>query len=93
MFFCFNDTASTDLYTLSLHDALPISDVGGHACVGSGVFLGLGSIVGHRVRIAPWVRVGVQSAVIKDITEPGIVVIGVPAKKRRAAEYPPGWLE
>jgi serine acetyltransferase len=68
-------------------------DVGGHACVESGVFLGLGSIVGHRVRIAPWVRVGVQSAVIKDITEPGIIVIGVPAKKRRAAEYPPGWLE
>src|SRR3712207_8364217 len=24
MFFCFNDTASTEIYTLSLHDALPI---------------------------------------------------------------------
>src|SRR5207245_10473245 len=23
-FFCFNDSATTDLYTLSLHDALPI---------------------------------------------------------------------
>src|SRR5437870_10070100 len=25
MFFFFNDTATTDIYTLSLHDALPIS--------------------------------------------------------------------
>src|SRR2546422_4188705 len=28
IFFFFNDTATTDIYTLSLHDALPIS--GGH---------------------------------------------------------------
>src|SRR2546425_6180352 len=27
-FFFFNDTATTEIYTLSLHDALPISDVG-----------------------------------------------------------------
>ena len=27
MFFFFNDTATTEIYTLSLHDALPISDV------------------------------------------------------------------
>src|SRR6267378_4548569 len=25
VFFCFNDTATTEIYTLSLHDALPIS--------------------------------------------------------------------
>src|SRR5260221_1819838 len=32
-FFFFNDTATTEIYTLSLHDALPISvhdDVGAH---------------------------------------------------------------
>src|SRR2546429_729061 len=28
-FFFFNDTATTEIYTLSLHDALPISRVGG----------------------------------------------------------------
>src|SRR2546426_10946922 len=28
-FFFFNDTATTEIYTLSLHDALPISGVGG----------------------------------------------------------------
>src|SRR5438105_15940618 len=27
LFFLFNDTATTEIYTLSLHDALPISDV------------------------------------------------------------------
>src|SRR3712207_8946703 len=31
IFFFFNDTATTEIYTLSLHDALPISGcVGGH---------------------------------------------------------------
>src|SRR5260221_10621135 len=29
MFFFFNDTATTEIYTLSLHDALPISGVRG----------------------------------------------------------------
>src|SRR2546422_11221703 len=28
-FFFFNDTATTEIYTLSLHDALPIYQVGG----------------------------------------------------------------
>jgi len=27
VFFFFNDTATTEIYTLSLHDALPISQV------------------------------------------------------------------
>src|SRR2546425_6211733 len=30
LFFFFNDTATTEIYTLSLHDALPISEVLGH---------------------------------------------------------------
>src|SRR3989441_12496745 len=30
-FFFFNDTATTEIYTLSLHDALPISAQHGHA--------------------------------------------------------------
>src|SRR5438034_9690039 len=30
-FFFFNDTATTEIYTLSLHDALPISPVGRRA--------------------------------------------------------------
>src|SRR5688572_33384902 len=31
LFFFFNDTATTEIYTLSLHDALPISGRRGHA--------------------------------------------------------------
>src|SRR3712207_7375649 len=31
LFFFFNDTATTEIYTLSLHDALPIWDPGVHA--------------------------------------------------------------
>ena len=30
VFFFFNDTAPTEIYTLSLHDALPISDTDGY---------------------------------------------------------------
>src|SRR5256885_12490116 len=35
-FFFFNDTATTEIYTLSLHDALPISRVGARAGQGGG---------------------------------------------------------
>src|SRR3712207_6985097 len=31
LFFFFNDTATTEIYTLSLHDALPISAGSGHS--------------------------------------------------------------
>src|SRR5947207_6794610 len=32
LFFFFNDTATTEIYTLSLHDALPISEAAAHRC-------------------------------------------------------------
>src|SRR5258706_12337810 len=32
LFFFFNDTATTEIYTLSLHDALPISTARPHRC-------------------------------------------------------------
>src|SRR3712207_7973248 len=35
--FFFNDTATTEIYTLSLHDALPISTGGGGLAEGGGV--------------------------------------------------------
>src|SRR3712207_6986889 len=40
MFFFFNDTATTEIYTLSLHDALPICRPGG---VGAGGDPGVGA--------------------------------------------------
>ena len=42
-FFFFNDTATTEIYTLSLHDALPISQVG--------VNMILGALTGKRLPI------------------------------------------
>src|SRR2546428_2654266 len=33
-FFFFNDTATTEIYTLSLHDALPISSASSRSCPG-----------------------------------------------------------
>src|SRR3712207_7570033 len=43
MFFFFNDTATTEIYTLSLHDALPIS---------AWVFGGVRLISSARIRLA-----------------------------------------
>src|SRR3712207_2615926 len=40
-FFFFNDTATTEIYTLSLHDALPILLVTGHTMASSPVFKNL----------------------------------------------------
>src|SRR5690348_17965883 len=44
-FFFFNDTATTEIYTLSLHDALPISAEGVE--VGDEVVLGAAAAVAH----------------------------------------------
>src|SRR5690242_21940864 len=40
-FFFFNDTATTEIYTLSLHDALPICGVGFRRLHGSGPWNGV----------------------------------------------------
>src|SRR6266481_8342553 len=48
-FFFFNDTATTEIYTLSLHDALPIFDGDGeHAVAG-----GLGGRLQVRCELGP----------------------------------------
>ena len=70
-----------------------VMTIGGYSHVDQGGFLGLGSIVGPRLYIAPWVRVGMQSAVIRSIEEPGIIVLGVPAKKRRSNDIPAEWVK
>src|SRR3712207_7937914 len=37
VFFFFNDTATTEIYTLSLHDALPILEAAEAVCSGGGI--------------------------------------------------------
>src|SRR2546430_12307989 len=50
IFFFFNDTATTEIYTLSLHDALPIFD--GLETVGDqGIMAGDDQLLGARERV------------------------------------------
>src|SRR5438034_5116482 len=51
-FFFFNDTATTEIYTLSLHDALPIleSDGRGPGRIGSDDVLSAADRIRHRTR-------------------------------------------
>src|SRR3712207_8602930 len=54
-YFFFNDTATTEIYTLSLHDALPILD--GKTRLGLGVLgaaLVLGLLGDWLLRATPW---------------------------------------
>src|SRR3712207_8361527 len=53
IFFFFNDTATTEIYTLSLHDALPIS---GHGA-------GIGRVLQPAVRVGDGVAVQVLDEV------------------------------
>src|SRR2546430_5986042 len=53
IFFFFNDTATTEIYTLSLHDALPISFEQLHEHVARGHMTG-GAVGGGEQR--PWGR-------------------------------------
>src|SRR2546430_15842033 len=46
-FFFFNDTATTEIYTLSLHDALPISGFQVHHVLGANLRMDAGKIPGH----------------------------------------------
>src|ERR1051326_6960511 len=48
-FFFFNDTATTEIYTLSLHDALPISPFGDGAGAIAARVVGLHAVVPHAV--------------------------------------------
>src|SRR5258705_5797887 len=54
LFFFFNDTATTEIYTLSLHDALPIYH---RFCWRSRICAGQ-TAVRPLVRYSSWIRVG-----------------------------------
>src|SRR6266705_338071 len=57
-FFFFNDTATTEIYTLSLHDALPILRPGesGVRVSGAQLEVGLADGAGLRERVLAWIR-------------------------------------
>lgn len=51
------------------------------ATIGDNVFIGTGAKIIGNIKIADNVAIGANAVVVKDITEPGITVAGVPAKK------------
>src|SRR2546429_7107916 len=56
IFFFFNDTATTEIYTLSLHDALPISSSWQAVCTSSSASRGpprIGEAPGSAIRGGP----------------------------------------
>src|SRR3989442_2628108 len=53
LFFFFNDTATTEIYTLSLHDALPISSESAPRELRSRATCGIALLPHHRASLAP----------------------------------------
>src|SRR3712207_8445692 len=65
MIFFFNDTAAPEIYTLSLHDALPIS----------GVFLALADVTGRRVFAARGANARFSAADVPPTIEADAVLV------------------
>src|SRR5258708_25643040 len=74
--FFFNDTATTEIYTLSLHDALPIS-AGGHA---------RGDGAAHGARRHPLGRRGRSEEHTSELQSPDHLVCRLLLEKKNARE-------
>ena len=59
----------------------PGSHVLGDVELGEGVWVGGAACVRGHLRVAPWVKIGLQAAVTSSVSESGIVVAGVPHRK------------
>jgi len=55
--------------------------IAGSCHVGKASYFGIGSMVHHKLNIAPGTVAGAQSCLVKDVLEPHSVMVGVPAKK------------
>src|SRR3712207_9585369 len=81
LFFFFNDTATTEIYTLSLHDALPIYDVelGAGTCVDRGALgetrVGRGTKIDNLVQVAHNVSIGERVVIAAQTGISGSTVI------------------
>src|SRR5690349_22259233 len=91
LFFFFNDTATTEIYTLSLHDALPISAArlaGGRRrrrlCRDRGVHLPRG---GRRFRLRPRLRRDRKSTRLNSKSRRDLVCRLLLEKKKKIKKY------
>src|SRR2546427_9815859 len=85
-FFFFNDTATTEIYTLSLHDALPIS-IGAAAPAAIGHHQGQGGGAARLRRLAPLSPVHRAARGIVDRHDLGA---GVRVEQEERDRHPPG---
>jgi len=60
--------------------AMPNSVIGGNVTIGDNVYMGSCSNIREKIEVCSNVTIGMNSAVVKNIKEPGIYV-GVPSKK------------
>jgi sugar O-acyltransferase (sialic acid O-acetyltransferase NeuD family) len=60
--------------------SMPNAVVGGNVTIGDSVYMGSCSNIREKIEVCSRVTVGMNSAVVKDIKEPGVYV-GVPSKK------------
>lgn len=58
----------------------------GNVVLGEGVYMGAGSVVREGLSIAPWITVGAQGCVVKDLNHTGATYAGIPAKLLRTPE-------
>ena len=83
------DYVLLNLNTTIGHDAVigdyvtcnPGCQISGNVTLGRGCALGTGTVVREKISIAPGVVTGAQACIVKDIQEPDITVVGVPAKR------------
>jgi UDP-3-O-[3-hydroxymyristoyl] glucosamine N-acyltransferase len=59
---------------------MPSSVISGNVTVGDKLYMGTNSSIREKINICSDVTIGMNSAVVKDITEKGIYV-GLPSKK------------
>jgi len=86
------DFVLLNLNTTIGHDAVlgdyvtvnPGCQISGNVTIGEGASLGTGTVTREKVTIAPGVITGAQACIVKDIDEPNVTVMGVPAKKKKA---------
>lgn len=55
--------------------------VSGNVTLGEGVVLGTGTVIREKISVAAGVVTGAQACVVKNIEEPNVTVVGIPAKK------------
>ena len=77
----YNATIGHDTHIGEFSVVSPNASVGGKCKLGKGVYVGAGANIKENLTIADGVTLGMGAVVVKDITEPGITVVGIPARK------------